>query len=78
VHHLFYIFGGILVAWALLLSFLGIVSEDFPKTAGIERAIGVISVLLVGCAIGTAIADAIGEKPGNKDEGKAAAAVLPF
>ena len=75
--HLFYIFGGALVGWALLLSFIGIVSEDFPKTAGLERLIGVVSVLLVGAAIGGAIADAVGEEPENEHEGEHAALVLP-
>lgn len=76
--HLFYLFGGILVGWALLLSFIGIVSEDFPKTDGLERVIGVISVILVGCAIGGAIADAVGHEPDNHDEGEEHALVLPF
>lgn len=76
--HLFYIAGGILVAWALLLSFLGILSEDFPKTAALERAIGAISVLLVMFAVGGAIADAVGEEPENHDEGESSAFVLPF
>lgn len=75
--NLFYIFGGALVAWALLLSFLGIMSQDFPKTAALERAIGVISVLLVAAAVGGAIADAVGEEPENHDEGEPHALLLP-
>jgi fructose-specific phosphotransferase system IIC component len=78
VDHLFYIAGGVLVAWALLISFLGVVREDFPASAGAERAVGVISVLLVMAAIGGAIADAVGEEPENHDEGEQAALVLPF
>jgi hypothetical protein len=65
------------VVWALLLSFLGIVSEDFPKTAILERLIGVVSLALVMCAVGAAIADAVGEEPKNHDEGEKAALVLP-
>lgn len=75
--HLFYIFGGLLVAWALLVSFLGIVREDFPASAGAERAVGAISVLLVMAAIFGAIADAVGEEEENHDEGESAL-VLPF
>jgi hypothetical protein len=74
--HLFYIFGGALVAWALLLSFLGIVSEDFPRSAGLERAIGFLSVVLVACAIGGAIADAVGHEPNNRDESKKKTALV--
>jgi hypothetical protein len=51
----FYVAGGLLAAWALLVSFLGIVREDFPSTPGATRLVGAISVLLVIAAIGTAI-----------------------
>jgi hypothetical protein len=51
----FYVAGGLLAAWALLVSFLGIVREDFPSTPGATRLVGAISVLLVVAAIGSAI-----------------------
>jgi hypothetical protein len=51
----FYVAGGILAGWALLISFLGIVKEDFPATRGASRLVGAISLLLVIAAIGTAV-----------------------
>jgi hypothetical protein len=51
----FYIAGSILAGWALLVSFLGIVREDFPSTPGATRLVGAISIVLVVAAIGTAI-----------------------
>ncbi len=58
------------MAWALLLSFAGIVREDFPASDGLEKAVGVITVLLVGFAITGAIVDAVGEEHGNGEEGE--------
>ena len=51
----FYVAGGALAVWALIVSFLGIVREDFPSTTNAARLVGAISVLLVVAAIGTAI-----------------------
>lgn len=51
----FYIAGGALAVWALIVSFLGIVREDFPATPGATRIVGAISIVLVVAAIGTAI-----------------------
>jgi hypothetical protein len=51
----FYIAGGVLAAWALLVSALGVMREDFPSTPGATRLVGAISVVLVVCAIGSAI-----------------------
>jgi hypothetical protein len=51
----FYFVGGALAAWALLVSALGVMREDFPSTPGATRLVGAISVLLVIGAIGTAI-----------------------
>jgi hypothetical protein len=51
----FYIAGGILAAWALLISFLGVVKEDFPATPGATRLIGAVSIVPVVAAIGTGI-----------------------
>jgi hypothetical protein len=51
----FYFAGGALAAWALVVSFLGIVREDFPSTPRATRLVGAISILLVVAAIGTGI-----------------------
>lgn len=51
----FYIAGGVLAAWALLVSFLGVRREDFPGNDRTARLVGAISVLLVAVAIGSAI-----------------------
>jgi hypothetical protein len=51
----FYVAGSILAGWALLVSFLGIVREDFPSTRRATRLVGAISIVLVIGAIGTAI-----------------------
>jgi hypothetical protein len=51
----FYIAGGALAAWALFVSFLGIVREDFPATTGAARLVGAISIVLVLAAVGTGI-----------------------
>jgi hypothetical protein len=51
----FYIAGGALAVWALIVSALGVTREDFPRTAGATRLVGLISVVLVVAAIGLAI-----------------------
>ena len=51
----FYIAGGALAAWALLVSFLGIVREDFPGSPGATRLVGAISIVLVIAAVGSGI-----------------------
>ena len=51
----FYIAGGILAGWALLVSFLGVTRENFPASKGAERAVAFISVVLVIGAVGAAV-----------------------
>jgi hypothetical protein len=51
----FYIAGGALAVWALIVSALGVVREDFPSTPGATRLVGAISIVLVIAAIGSAI-----------------------
>jgi hypothetical protein len=51
----FYIAGGVLAAWALIVSALGVMREDFPRTPGATRLVGAISVILVVTAIGLAV-----------------------
>lgn len=72
-----YHFCGIAFAvWAVLVSFLGITREDFPSTAGAQRIVGTISILLALATIGTAIYTGANE---DEDSGGGEhAVVLPF
>jgi hypothetical protein len=51
----FHVVGGLLALWAVIVSFLGITREGFPTSAGAERLVTLISVVLVIGAIGTGI-----------------------
>jgi hypothetical protein len=51
----FYIAGGVLAAWALIVTALGVRREDFPGSPGATRLVGAISIVLVVAAIGSAI-----------------------
>ena len=51
----FYIAGGALVLWALLVSSFGIRRETFPSSEGQTRAVLGISALLIACAMATAV-----------------------
>jgi hypothetical protein len=51
----FYVAGGVLAAWALIVTAIGVRKEDFPSTPGATRLVGAISVILVFAAIGLAI-----------------------
>ena len=51
----FYIAGGALAAWALIVTAIGVTKEDFPRTRGAARLVGAISIVLVVTAIGLAI-----------------------
>ena len=51
----FYFVGGALAVWALLVSALGVMREDFPSTRNATRLVGAISIVLVLGAVGTAI-----------------------
>ena len=51
----FYIVGGALAAWALIVSALGVMREDFPSTRAATRLVGAISIVLVIGAIGTVV-----------------------
>ncbi len=70
----FYIAGGILAAWALIVSALGVMREDFPGSDGAARLVGLISVVLVIAAIGTAIYLSATAEHGGEGEGEHAAA----
>ena len=47
----FYVCGGALALWAVLVSFLGITREGFPRTDGSARIVMALSVLLTLAAI---------------------------
>jgi hypothetical protein len=51
----FHVCGGLFAAWAVIVSFLGITREDFPASAGAERLVGAISLVLCVATIGSAI-----------------------
>ena len=51
----FYFAGGALAVWALVVSALGVMREDFPSTRGATRLVGAVSIVLVVAAVGTAI-----------------------
>jgi plastocyanin len=59
----FYLLGGALAAWAVLLALVGMSRADFPGTPSRARAVMTISALLVAGTIGTAIATASKPKP---------------
>jgi uncharacterized cupredoxin-like copper-binding protein len=53
----FYIAGGVLVAWALILSMgIGMRNASFPATLGAERGVMAISAVLVLAAVSMAVA----------------------
>jgi hypothetical protein len=52
----FYVCGGLLVAWALLVSTFGIRAHDrFPGSQGARRGVMAISVLLILAAMASAV-----------------------
>ena len=71
----FHVVGGLLALWAVIVSFLGITREGFPKTRGAERIVTAISVLLVIGAIGSGIYSSTTEED-EADEEPAAVLVL--
>jgi hypothetical protein len=73
----FHVLGGLLALWALLVSFLGITRENFPATKPAERAVATISVVLVACAIGSALITAANEAAEAEHEGGERPALVP-
>jgi hypothetical protein len=74
----FHVCGGILAAWALILSFIGITREDFPASATTARVAGAISVVLVAAAIFSAIYVGATEEKDEGQSGENTGALLPF
>jgi hypothetical protein len=51
----FYVLGGAAAAWAVILFAIGMRSESFPGSAGAQRGVMAISVLLVIGAMASAV-----------------------
>lgn len=51
----FHVSGSLLIIWAIVVGFLGVTRENFPRSEGAERIVGALSVILVALAIGSAI-----------------------
>ena len=62
----YHVFGVLFATWAVIVSFLGVTREDFPSTAGAQRAVALVSVLLALATIGSAIYTGATE---DEDEG---------
>lgn len=73
----FYVIGGILAGWAVVVSFLGIVGKGFPASRGAEVAVGAVTLALMAGAIGSAAIGAANAGEEGDESGHAAALVLP-
>lgn len=51
----FYVAGGALACWAVLIGAIGITSPSFPRGAGAARGVMLVSGLLMACAMATAV-----------------------
>jgi hypothetical protein len=71
----FHVCGILFAAWALVVSFLGITREHFPGSAGTERLVATISIILAAAAIGTGLYTAATEEE-EEEGGEEAAAAL--
>lgn len=67
----FYVLGGVLAAWALLVTALGVTQHGFPGKGGGEKIVAAISVVLVAAAIGAAVIGAA-EEAKEHEEAEAA------
>jgi hypothetical protein len=54
----FYIAGGLLVVWAIVLAAAGLNLPEFPYNRRGQAAVMLVSLVLAGAAIGTAIGTA--------------------
>ena len=57
-HTAFYICGGLLAIWAVVVSVIGLTQPNFPVTEGQRRGVMGLTVLLVASAMVTAVATA--------------------
>lgn len=64
----FYVVGGLLAAWAVVVATLGIRRPTFPGRAG-ERVVALISIVLAVGAVATAAISASLEEEGKASEG---------
>ena len=51
----FYVAGGIAAAWAIVLFAVGMNAPGFPGSAAAQRVVTLISVLVVGAAMASAV-----------------------
>ena len=51
----FYIAGGVLAAWAVLVAFVGITVPDFPGSKALARGVMALSAVLVVAAMAAAV-----------------------
>jgi hypothetical protein len=52
---IYYIAGGALAIWAVVVSFLGLRSADFPRGSGAARGVMALSAILAVAAMATAV-----------------------
>ena len=69
----YYIAAGALAAWAVILTAIGVRSENFPSTRGATRLVAAISIVLVVATIGLAIYLSATEEHEEKGGGEHAA-----
>ena len=65
--------GILFAAWALTVSFLGITRGNFPGSAGAQRLVAAISIMLAAAAIGTGLYTSATEEEEEGGEETAAA-----
>ena len=68
----FHICGVILAVWAVVLTVIGMVRADFPKTKGATRAVMGISIVLMAAAVGSGIFTSAVEDAEQEEEASAA------
>ncbi len=68
----FHICGILLASWAVIVTVIGMVRPDFPKTEGATRGVMAISIVLVAMAIGSGIFTSAVEDAEHEEEAGAA------
>jgi hypothetical protein len=51
----FYVCGGLLAAWAVVLAAIGMSHATFPESAGAQRGVQLLSAVFVAAAMATAV-----------------------